>query len=356
MTTTPAGDFEAKIPQVQAIGEALFGKLGVPEADARQTVETLIEADLRGVESHGIAHLVDFYVRRIQRGTIRPTPNIQTVAETPSTAVIDGDLGLGFVISHRGIDLAIDKAKEVGTGLVTVRNSTHYGAGFHYALKAARQGMIGLSITTGGNIVIPPGAKHRKYGANVISVAAPTDRDFYFVLDGSTSAVAGGKLEIARRRGKDIPEGWALDEDGNPTTDPHSFLRGGGLLPMGGSPSHGAYKGFGMALFADIVSGVLAGSGASLNLSPGSASHTFAAFRIEAFVPESEYRKHMGAMIDGLKDSELQPGVDEILIPGELESKLEADRVGRGTIPLHPTLVQGINDACEEFGLEQRLT
>jgi L-2-hydroxycarboxylate dehydrogenase (NAD+) len=356
MTTTPAGDFEAKIDQVQEIGEALFGKLGVPEVDAQQTVETLIEADLRGVESHGIAHLVDFYVRRIQRGTIKPTPNIRTVAETPSTAVIDGDQGLGFVVSHRAMDLAVEKANKVGSGFVSVRNSTHYGAGFHYALKAARQGMVGLSVTTGGNIVIPPGAKHRTYGANVISVAAPTDRDFFFVLDGSTSAVAGGKLEIARRRGTGIPEGWALDENGEPTTDPHSFIRGGGLLPLGGSPSHGAYKGFGMALFADIISGVLAGSGASLTLSSGQASHTFAAFRIEAFLSEAEYKQHMAAMIDGLKAAERQPGIDEILIPGELEARLEADRAGRGIIPLHPTLVQGINDACEEFGLELRLT
>ena len=216
--------------------------------------------------------------------------------------------------------------------------------------------MIGVSITTGGNIVIPPGAKHRTYGANVISVAAPTDRGFYFVLDGSTSAVAGGKLEIARRRGTDIPEGWALDENGEATTDPHSFLRGGGLLPMGGSPSHGAYKGFGMALFADILSGVLAGSGASLNLNSGSASHAFAAYRIEAFLPEAEYKQHMGAMIDGLKAAERQPGVDEILIPGEIEVKLETDRTSRGIIPLHPTLVKGINDACEEFNLDLRLT
>ncbi len=342
-------DVSVPIEKMQALGERLFVGLGVPAAHARVTVETLIEADLRGVESHGVAHLADFYVRRLQREHINPTPNVRVVSEAPSAAVIDGDLGLGFVVAHQAMDLAMEKALATGVGFVSVKNSTHCGAGFHYALKAARRDMIGISVTTGGNIVVPPGAKKRVYGANVISVAAPTGRGFEYVLDGSTSVVAGGKLEIAARRGTSIPEGWALDESGAPTTDPTVLARGGGLLPLGGSPQMGAYKGFGLGIFADVVSGVLSGSGASLTLSTtGAASHLFAAIRIDAFLPVSEFTRHMGEMIDGLKGAERQPGVDEILIPGELEARLERRRLAERAIPLHPAIIESLRTAAEE--------
>lgn len=349
-------DIAIPIERVRDLGVSLYVKLGVPEEAARLTVETLIEADLRGIESHGVAHLVDFYVRRLQRGAINPRPNIAVVHQAPSTAVLDGDRGLGFVVAHRAMELAMEKAHETGVGFVTVRNSTHYGAGFHYALKAARQDMVGTSMTTGGNIVVPPGGKKRAYGANVISVAAPTGRGFDFVLDGSTSAVAGGKLEIARRRGLPIPEGWALDERGHATTDPHSFLRGGGLLPLGGDPQHGAYKGFGLAIFADITTGVLSGAGASVTLAgDGAAAHMLAAVRIDAFVPHEEFLGHMDTLIDRLKAVERQPGIDEILIPGEPEARLERERLAAGAIPLHPEIVAGINAAAEELEVDIRL-
>ncbi len=342
-------DVGVPIEKIQALGERLFVSLGVPEDHARVTVETLIEADLRGVESHGVAHLADFYVRRLLREYINPKPNIGVVSETAAVAVIDGDLGLGFVVARQAMDLAMEKALATGVGFVSVRNSTHCGAGFHYALKAARREMVGISMTTGGNIVVPPGAKKRVYGANVISVAAPTGKGFEYVLDGSTSAVAGGKLEIAARRGRSIPEGWALDESGAPTTDSTALARGGGLLPLGGSPEMGAYKGFALGIFADVMSGVLSGSGASMMLpSTGAASHLLAAIRIDAFLPVSEFTRHMDEMIDSLKAAERQPGVDEILIPGELEARLERQRLADGAIPLHPVIIESLRTTAEE--------
>lgn len=351
-----AGDIAVPIDRIRELGTELYVKLGVYEGDARQTVETLIEADLRGVESHGVAHLVDFYVRRLQRGAINARPQIRIVHQSPAAAVMDGDRGLGFVVAHRAMDLAMEKAHETGIGFVSVRNSTHYGAGFHYALKAARRDMVGISMTTGGNIVIPPGGKKRVYGANVISVAAPTGRGFDFVLDGSTSAVAGGKLEIARRRGTSIPEGWALDEEGRATTDPHSFLRGGGLLPLGGDPQHGAYKGFGLAIFADIMTGALSGGGASVTLTgDGAAAHLLGAVRIDAFLAHEEFLEHINTLVDRLKEAERQPGVEAILIPGEIEARMERERLAEGTIPLHPDIITGINAAAEELGLALRL-
>jgi L-2-hydroxycarboxylate dehydrogenase (NAD+) len=343
-----SGDVSVPIEKMQALGERLLVSLDVPEDHARVTVETLIEADLRGVESHGVAHLADFYVRRLLREYINPKPDIRVVSEAPAAAVIDGDLGLGFVVARQAMDLAMEKALAAGVGFVSVRNSTHCGAGFHYALKVARRDMIGISMTTGGNIVVPPGARKRVYGANVISVAAPTGRGFEYVLDGSTSVVAGGKLEIAARRGTSIPEGWALDESGAPTTDPTVLARGGGLLPLGGSPEMGVYKGFGLGIFADVMSGVLSGSGASLMLSPtGAASHLVAAIRIDAFLPMSEFIRHMDEMIDGLKAAERQPGVEEILVPGELEARLERQRLADRAIPLHPALIESLRAAAE---------
>jgi L-2-hydroxycarboxylate dehydrogenase (NAD+) len=346
--TLQSEDVGVPIEKMQAFGERLFVSLGVPEEHARITVGTLIEADLRGVESHGVAHLADFYVRRLQRHQINPRPDVRAVSETPAAALIDGDMGLGFVVAHRAMDLAMEKARTTGVGFVSVRKSTHCGAGFHYALKAARREMAGISVTTGGNIVVPPGAKKRVYGANVISVAAPTGKGFEYVLDGSTSVVAGGKLEIAARRGMSIPEGWALDENGAPTTDPTVLGRGGGLLPLGGSPRMGAYKGFGLGIFADVVSGVLSGSGASLTLPmTGAASHLLAAIHIDAFIPMSEFTRHMDEMIDGLKAAERQPGVDEIMIPGELEARLERQRLADRAIPLHPAIIESMRAAAE---------
>lgn len=345
-------DIEVGIAKLQAFGERLLAALGVPLEHAALTLETLIEADLRGVESHGVAHLVDFYVRRLQAGHIEPRPRMEVDERAPATAVLRAGRGLGFVAAHRAMDLAMAKARETGVGFVAVRDSTHYGAGFHYALKAARDGMVGISVTTGGNIVIPPGGQRRTYGANVISVAAPTDRGFTFVLDGSTSAVAGGKLEIARRRGRPIPEGWALDEEGRATTDPFSFLRGGGLLPLGSSPEMGAYKGFGFGIAADVLSGVLSGMGPSLALAAnGAAAHCLAALRVDAFLPQTAYLEQMGRLVDGLKGAERQPGVAEILIPGELEGRLEAERRARGSVPLHPDIVDGYREAAAELGV-----
>ena len=344
-----SGDVNVPVEKMQALGERLFVSLGVSQDHARLTVETLIEADLRGVETHGVAHLAGFYVRRLLREHINPKPNIRVVSEAPAAAVIDGDLGLGFVVAHQAMDLAMEKALAAGVGFVSVKNSTHCGAGFHYALKAARREMIGISMTTGGNIVVPPGARKPAYGANVISVAAPTGKGFEYVLDGSTSVVAGGKLEIAARGGRSIPEGWALDDSGAPTTDPTVLARGGGLLPLGGSPEMGAYKGFGLGIFADVMSGVLSGSGASMALSPtGAASHLLAAIRIDAFLPMSEFTRHMDEMIDGLKAAERQPGVGEILIPGEMEARLERQRLADGAIPVHPAVIGSLRTAAEK--------
>lgn len=352
----PEGDTLVPIPALQAFGERMLAACGVPAGDAKLTIETLIEADLRGVESHGMAHIVDFYVRRFQRGQLNPTPNMKLVSDAPSAAVLDADRALGFVACHHAMDIAMQKAKTTGVAFVSIRNSTHCGAAQHYALKAARVGMVGISVTTGGNIVIPPGGVKRTYGSNVISCCAPTGRGFEFCLDGATSVVAGGKFEIANRRGNPAKAGWGLDPDGKPTLNPADYFAGGGILPLGSSTDTGAWKGFGYSIFADVLSGVLSGMGASLTMPrDGSAAHMMAAIRIDAFIPDAEFIEHMNVMVDGLKNAERLPGVDEITIPGEPEMRMETARRAAGVVPLHPTILEGFRAAAQELGVDYGL-
>jgi len=348
-----AEDVWVPIDRLRRFGAGLLTALGVPEEDAALVVETLIEADLRGVESHGLAHLVEFYVRRIQAGHLNPRPAMRVVREGPAFAVLDADRGFGFVAAHRAIDLAMEKAEGAGVAFVVVQRSTHYGAGFHYALKAARRGFVGLSVTTGGNIVVPPGGRRRAYGSNVIAAAAPTGKGWEFVLDGATSVVAGGKYEIARRRGTRVDPAWGITEDGEPFDDPELFFAGrGAILPLGGRPETGAYKGFGYGILADVLSGVLSATGASALLPrTGAAAHCLAAVHIESFLPKEEFLRQMDAFIDRLKETDRLPGVAEITIPGEPEARLERERRARGEVPLHPSILEGFRAAAEELGV-----
>lgn len=350
--TAATDDVLVRIEKLLTFAEAILRKLDVPEEDARLTAHILLEADLRGVESHGMAHLVDFYVRRFQSGRINPRPNIQVTSETASAATINGDGGLGFVVSHHAMARAIEKARETGVGMVAVSNSTHYGAGAHYAMMALEHDMIGLSMTTGGRLMAPPGSRGRAVGLNVFSVAAPTPRSFPYVLDMATSVVAAGKLEIAARRGQPIPEGWAIDSDGQPLTDPTKLHPDGAMPPLGGTPITGAFKGFGLALMVDILCGALSGFGTSAEIdSVRTAAHCFGALRIDAFQPMPHYLERMERMIEAVKRTPKPDGADELRIPGELEHALAERHRAAGAIPLHPTILEGYRVAAEEFDL-----
>lgn len=332
----------------------ILGTLGVPAEHARITAEVLVASDLRGVESHGVAHLEPFYVRGIREGRINPQPQIRLVSRGPAVAVIDRDQGLGFVVGHHAMTEAMERAEKSGAGLVAVRNSTHFGPAFYYAMMAPPRGMIGISLTTGGNITVPPGGARRTYGANALSVAAPAGDGAPFVLDMSTSIVAGGKIELAARDRRRIPRGWALDRDGHPTREPDDYLAGGGILPLGGTPKFGAYKGFGLALAVDILCGLLSGSGASVHLARLQASHFFGALRIEAFLPLAEFSALMGQMVETLKAAPRAPGAGPLRIAGEVEHALEEERRAAG-IPLHPEVVDSLQTLCQELGVTDDL-
>jgi LDH2 family malate/lactate/ureidoglycolate dehydrogenase len=336
--------------KLHALGVRALMAVGVSEEHARMTADVLLASDFRGIESHGFAHLADFYVGRILEGNVNPKPDIRVVGESPTTVTIDADRSLGFVPAQIGMEKAIEKAREVGIGFATIRRSTHFGPSFYYAMMALPHGMIGWSMTTGGNIVIPPGGSQRTLGSNTISFAAPRREGWPFVLDMATSVVAGGKFEIAHRRGKPTPVGWGLDLDGQPITDGARYLAGGGVLPLGGEPLFGAWKGFGLAIMSDILCGVLSGGGASVTMNRA-ACHFVGAMRIDAFEPLEDFYDRMDEMIDKLRAAPRLPGEGPLTFAGECESALAAERRREG-VPLHPNVIAALKQMCGELNLD----
>jgi len=331
-------------------------KVGVPEEDARITARILVATDLRGVDSHGVAHLVPFYIRRIKDGLINVKPQIKVFSYAPSTAIMDGDEGLGFVVGYRAMVEAIHRAETTGSGFVAVRNSTHFGAGANYSMIALEHDMIGISLTQGGKGVVAPGSRGKGVGLNVISVAVPAKEEAPFVLDMCTGVVAGGKLELAARNNTPIPEGWAVDMDGNPVTEVAKAI--GGILPLGGTPQLGSYKGFGLTVVVDILCSTLSGGLSVLEKESGpstrgKANHFFGALRIDGFMPADEFKERMDAMIKAHHELPKAPGVDRIYLAGEVEQETERQR--RQGIPLHPSVLASLQEIAKELNIEYDL-
>ncbi|GAF92128.1 unnamed protein product, partial [marine sediment metagenome] len=276
-------------------------RMDVPPDDARLAAKILVEADLMGIESHGVAHLMTHpsYALGFRQGLVNPRPNIRVVHETPSTALVDGDGGLGPVVGHRAMSIAIQKAKECGTGMVAVTGSRHYGAAGYYALMAVPHDMIGLATSNSPPLVAPTFGRGRMLGTNPIAVAAPVASGYPFLLDMATSVVAHGKFEIARREGKPIPPTWGADEEGTPSTDITQIMTKGWLLPLGSTPEAASYKGYDLAMVVDILCGVLPGLGYSLHIDyiKHVVGHFFGALRVDGFGPVEEFKAMMGEML-----------------------------------------------------------
>jgi L-2-hydroxycarboxylate dehydrogenase (NAD+) len=334
-------------------------KAGVPEEDAELTARMLVATDLRGIDSHGVAHLGPFYIRRIKEGLINPTPHITTVGNAPATAVMDGDRGLGFVVGSRAMTEALKRAGETGAGFVSVRNSTHCGAASTHAMMALPEIMIGIAMTTGGRGMVVPGSVGRGAGINVVSVAVPTGGDVPFVLDMATTVVAGSKFEVALRRDPaTVPEGWAIDKAGKPLTDAKKYAEEGALLPLGGLPQTGAFKGFGLSVMVDIFCSILAGSVSISELltQPNTAlraNHFFGALKIDGFMPADDFARAMAGMVKVYHDLPKAPGVERITLAGEVEHGIEMER--RHGIPLDPQIIASLRELAHEFGVEYDL-
>ena len=350
---------QERVDSGQLIGftTRILEKLGVSPQDAAIAADAIVSADLRGVESHGVAHLAQFYVQRIQKGFINIHPNITISSQAPATAIIDGDRGIGFVLGHRAMSEAIERARKVGVGLVAVRNSTHFGVSAYYAMMALPHEMIGLAMSSTGPIVFPPGSKARGVGTNPISLAVPAGVESPFVLDMATSVVAGGKVSEAMRKGLPLPAGWAVDNQGGITTDPKAvFAGGGGLLPLGGTPELGVYKGFALAVAVEILCNILSGSVAGLlqTVEPGAAGnkcdHFFGAIRIDGFLPVETFKAKMDDLIQAYHSLPKVDGVADIFLAGEMEAATERARRVEG-IPLHEKVSASLREIGQQLGV-----
>jgi len=276
---------------------------------------------------------------------------------------MDGDRGLGFVVGYRAMMEAMRRAEKTGAGFIAVCNSTHFGTPADYARMALERDMIGTAMANAYPVVVAPGSTKPAVGTNPLAVAVPTGKKPPFVLDMSTSVVANNKLERARRDGTSIPEGWAIDKEGKPITDPTKRVRGeGGMLPLGGTPTFGGYKGFGLGVLVEILCGVLSGSSASsilwktvsLRGTATVCSNFFGALRIDSFLPVENFKKSMDEMIAAMEALPTLPGVKKIYVPGGHGAEIIKDREANG-IPLHPSAVASLQEIAKELGIEYDL-
>lgn len=342
---------------------SVFRKLGCPDHDARTAAITLISADLRGVDSHGVARLTG-YVRLKEAGRANPAPQLRVVHETPSTAVVDGDSGLGLVVAPFAMEVAIKKAEQVGTGWVSVQNSNHFGIAGYHALKAVANDMIGIAMTNASALVAPTFSLERMLGTNPICVAIPAGEEPPFVADLATTTAANGKLEILQRKNEAAPLGWIQDKEGRLSTDPHELKNGGALLPLGGSRDHGSHKGYALGAVVDIFSAVLSGANYGPWVPPFPAyvpmptgmpgkgiGHFFGAMRIDAFRPAPEFKSHMDHWIRRFRAAKPVPGQARVLIPGDPEREIEEERRKTG-IPLLLVVVEDLKKVAEKLGVD----
>lgn len=333
---------------------AVLVRVGLTPDDAAQMAAVLLAADEHGVDSHGISHL-RLYAERLASGLTNPRPRVTVVHETPGALVLDGDNGPGPVVGAEAMRRCLAKALDHGVATVTMRHSNHYGALLYYPLLAASEGMAGMTMTTTGPFVLPTFGAAGILGSNPICIAFPAGaHEPPFLIDMSTSVVAYGKLEIARREGRPIPEGWAFDEQMQPTTDP---VRARSLSTLGGDRDHGGQKGYGLNVAVDLFAGLLSGGRVSAENAQNDAaaeathtSHMWSAWRIDAFVPIDQYRARFDEYVGLLRSCPPAAGHARVLVPGDPEWAAAADRRANG-VPLHPAVASDLARLGSELGV-----
>ena len=347
--------------QLEAFMVDVFKSLGVPEADARICADVLITSDRRGVDSHGTGRLKSIYYDRILTQKIQqPVTEFEIVRDHLSTAVVDGHHGMGMVIAKRCMQMAIDKAKQYGMGMVVARNSTHYGIAGYYSLMACKENMIGITGTNARPSVAPTFGVENMLGTNPLVFGFPTDEDFDFVNDYATSIIQRGKIEQYVREGRDCPAGLIIGRDGKAKTDSHQILEDlvkgeAALEPIGG------YKGYGFATVTEILSAALQ-QGAFLqqlvnkdkdgNLKPYGLGHYFIAIDVNCFCDPADFRKTTGDILRALRASKKAPGADRIYTCGEKEYLAGIEREGKG-VPVNEALQKQLITMRDEQGLTQ---
>ena len=340
----------------------VFEKMGVPESDCKLAADVLVTADLRGVDTHGVSNMLRTYVGNYSSGEINPRPNWRILRETPSTANIDSDAGHGIIVVPKAMKIAIDKAKKVGLGMVTIRNARHLGMASYHAMMALEHDMIGMCMTSCPPGVLPTFGAEPILGTNPIALAAPADKEPPFVFDAAMSAVAGNKLGLARRLENSLLPGWIADDDGVPimeevaAPDPSQDNRASRrLLPVGSTRELGSHKGYGLMAIVDILGGILSGGGYGANPGRPNFGHVVAAYSIEAFMDTDQFKRTMDEWLQMLKSSKPAKSHERVLYAGLPEAEAELDRRANG-IPLHSEVVEWFRDICAELSIPYTLT
>jgi LDH2 family malate/lactate/ureidoglycolate dehydrogenase len=313
--------------------ETALEAMGVPAEDARIIADVLITADLWGITSHGVAHL-KMYHERMKAGLQLPVTRWSIVKDTPTTAVVDGGNGMGMVVGYHAMKIAMEKARQYGIGAVAVRNSSHYGVAGYYSLMAAKDGMVGISMTNAHPSIAPTFGVTPMMGTNPIAVAVPTDEPFHFVFDAATAVVTRGKIEVAARAGKPIPEGWVINHEGTPVTDTSTLIEQmnkdkAALMPIGGiGELMGGHKGYGLATMVEIFSAAFQ-NGAYLSMLHDTdhdgniqflrIGHFFQAINVEHFIPLEDFKHITGDMMRELRASRKAQDQSRIYTAGEKE-------------------------------------
>lgn len=350
------------VEKLKTFTQSIFKSIGCSDDDAKLATQVLLQADLRGIDSHGVARLIG-YVRLWENDRVNPTPNIKIVHETPSTAVVDGDAGLGLVVAPKAMEIAMKKANEVGTGWVSVKNSNHFGIAGYHAMMGLEKDMIGIAMTNASPLVAPTFATERMLGTNPIAVSIPTKNQPPFVADLATTTAANGKLEILQRKNMDAPLGWVQKKDGGASTNANEVKQGGALLPLGGDREHGSHKGYALGSIVDIFSAVFSGANygpwappfvSFLPLSEDPVGeglgHFLGAMRIDAWRPADEFKSHMDNWISRFRETKAVEG-KKVLIPGDPEREFEAERSKNG-IPLNENVVKDLQELAQKFSLD----
>ena len=346
-------------PDLQAFVERALTCVGVDEQQARTVADILVAADLRGIESHGVARLRWFYVDRVRSGTIDPRPRYEVVRESATALLLDAGNGLGHPASHLAMTRTIDRARASGIAFAAVRNSNHYGIAGYYAMMALEHDMIGICSTDSIHLAVPTFGRTKMQGTNPFAFAVPAGDEPAFVLDFATTTVTYGKLEVYERKALPLEPGWAVDEHGAPTNDP-AARHWGSLLPLGGfGTENGGHKGYGLGALSEILTGVLAAGwfGAALTLTegpdapPGITSHFFGAIAIEALRDVREFKLEMDRALRTFKASTPGPDQSRVYVAGEIEHENEL-AFRRDGIPLIDPVIDDLDALAADLGID----
>lgn len=351
---------------LKELARTIFEKVGYNAEQSAFIADVIVAAELRGHPTHGMIRIKDYlHLWKSKRLNINPV--IKTVYETPGTAVVDGDSSIGMLPARYSMQLAIEKAKNVGTGWVSTRNSCNFGIAGFYSMMALENDMIGIAMTNASPLVAPTFSADALLGTNPISVSIPASKQPPFVADFATTPINRGKFTIAAKKGEKIGFGFAQDKDGNPSDDPTILEKGGAMVPLGGDYEHGSHKGYCLGSIVDIMTSVLSGANFGPFVPPmvsylplldkkvgEGLGHFFGAIRIDAFQPSEEFKTKMDLWIESFRNANPVPGQDRVLIPGDPE-RLKEERHKREGISLMPVVINDLKEIILEFNLDFKI-